>query len=252
MTTRARRAGPPATGTGMDTATLVGLWHRAVSAQPLPSHVLVLACAAAALIAVASRRVWPLSRTVVTVAHEGGHALVALLTGRRLAGVRVHANTAGVTWSAGRPTGPGIVLTTAAGYLAPPLLGLGAAALLATGHLAGALLLSLVLLAGLVFVIRNAYGLLVVLVVAGAVVVVLWRGSPVVQAAFGYAMAWFLLLGGVRPVLELNRSRRRGRSAGSDSDQLARLTGVPGGAWVLLFGVVAVGALAVSALWLVK
>jgi Peptidase M50B-like len=236
----------------MDTATLVGLWHRAVSAQPLPSHVLVLACALVALIAVASRRVWPLSRTVVTVAHEGGHALVALLTGRRLAGVRVHANTAGVTWSAGRPTGPGIVLTTAAGYLAPPLLGLGAAALLATGHLAGALLLSLVLLAGLVFVIRNAYGLLVVLVVAGAVVVVLWRGSPIVQAAFGYAMAWFLLLGGVRPVLELNRSRRRGRSAGSDSDQLARLTGVPGGAWVLLFGVVAVGALAVSALWLVK
>ena len=42
-----------------------------------------------------------------------------------------------MTWSAGPPTGPGIVLTTAAGYLAPPLLGLGAAALLATGHLAG-------------------------------------------------------------------------------------------------------------------
>jgi hypothetical protein len=65
-------------------------------------------------------------------------------------------------------------------------------------------------------------------------------------------MAWFLLFGGLRPVLELNRSRRRGRSEGSDADQLARLTGVPGGAWVLLFGLVALGALAVSALWLVK
>jgi hypothetical protein len=236
----------------MDTATLSSIWHRVITPQPLPPRALVLACGLAALLAVASRRIWPVARTVVTVAHEGGHALVALMTGRRLAGVRVHANTAGVTWSAGRPSGPGIVLTTAAGYLAPPLLGLGAAALLATGHLAGALMLSLVLLAGLVFVIRNAYGLLVVLVVAAAVVVVLWRGSPIVQAAFGYAMAWFLLLGGVRPVLELNRSRRRGRSAGSDSDQLARLTGVPGGAWVLLFGVVAVGALAVAALWLVR
>jgi hypothetical protein len=33
---------------------------------------------------------------------------------------------------------------------------------------------------------------------------------------------------------------------------LARLTGVPGGAWILLFGVVALGALAVSALWLIR
>jgi hypothetical protein len=236
----------------MDTATFGSIWHRAIAAQPLPPRTLVLACGLAALIAVASRRLWPVTRTVVTVAHEGGHALVALMAGRRLAGVRVHANTAGVTWSAGRPTGPGVVLTTAAGYLAPPLLGLGTAALLATGHLGGALMLSLVLLAGLLFVIRNAYGLLVVLVVAVAVALVLWRASPLIQGIFGYAMAWFLLFGGLRPVLELNRSRRRGRSAGSDADQLARLTGVPGGAWVLLFGLVALGALAVSALWLVK
>jgi hypothetical protein len=65
-------------------------------------------------------------------------------------------------------------------------------------------------------------------------------------------MAWFLLLGGVRPVLELNQSRRRGRARGSDADQLARLTRIPVGAWVFLFGLVAVGALAVSALWLVR
>jgi Peptidase M50B-like len=236
----------------MDTATFGSIWHRAVAAQPLPPRTLVLACGLASLIAVASRHAWPVTRTVVTVAHEGGHALVALLTGRRLAGVRVHANTAGVTWSAGRPAGPGIVLTTAAGYLAPPLLGLGTAALLATGHLGGALMLSLVLLAGLLFVTRNAYGLLVVVMVAAAVALVLWRASSLVEGIFGYAMAWFLLFGGLRPVLELNRSRRRGRSAGSDADQLARLTGVPGGAWVLLFGAAALGALAVSALWLVK
>ena len=70
----------------MDAATFVGLWHRAVAAQPMPPRALVLACAVAALIAVVSRRAWPVSRTVVTVAHEGGHALVALLTGPRLAG----------------------------------------------------------------------------------------------------------------------------------------------------------------------
>ena len=77
------------------------------------------------------------------------------------------------------------------------------------------------------------------------------RNKAFYQAAFGYAMAWFLLLGGVRPVLELQRSRRRRRGGQSDADQLARLTGVAAGAWVLLFAVVSLGALAVSGYWLV-
>ena len=184
---------------------------------------------------VGSRRMWPVTRTVVTIAHEGGHALVALAVGRRLEGVRVHRSTAGLTVSAGNASGPGIVATAAAGYLAPPLLGLATAALLASGHLVAALLLTLVLLACLVFLMRNAYGILAVFIVAAAVALVIWRGSAQVQAAFGYAMAWFLLLGGVRPVLELRRSRRRGRAARSDADQLARLTGLPAGAWIMLF-----------------
>ena len=77
-----------------------------------------------------------------------------------------------------------------------------------------------------------------------------WRGSTLLQAAFGYAMAWFLLLGGIRPVLELQRSRPRGRASRSDADQLAALTGVPGGVWVALFVLVALGALVISGFWL--
>src|ERR1019366_6878689 len=140
-----------------------GLWHHAFTAQPLPPRWLVLGSGALALAVVASSRVWPVARTVVTIVHEGGHALVALATGRRLAGVRLYRNTAGETFSAGRPDGPGIALTTAAGSPAPSLLGLGAAALLAIGHLTGMLLLSLVLLAGLTVAVRNAYGILAVL-----------------------------------------------------------------------------------------
>jgi Peptidase M50B-like len=226
------------------------LWHQAIAAEPLPSRVLVLLTCLAALVLVGSGRLWPLTRTVVTIAHEGGHALVALAVGRRLEGVRVHRSTSGLTVSAGNATGPGIVATAAAGYLAPPLLGLGAAALLATGHLVATLLLSLVLLLSLILMVRNAYGILAVLTVAAAVAFVVWRGSPLLQAAFGYAMAWFLLLGGIRPVLELQQSRRRSRRPRSDADQLARLTGVPAGAWVALFAIVALGALVISGLWL--
>jgi peptidase M50B-like protein len=242
--------------TGMDAATVHRLWHHAATylagTGHQPSRVLVLGTALVALAAVASSRVWPVSRTVVTIAHEGGHALMALLTGRRVDSVRVLRSTAGMTVSAGSPAGPGIVLTTAAGYLTPPLLGLGAAALLASGHLAGMLILSLVLLGALAIAVRNAYGLLAVIITAVAIAVVLWRASSLAESAFGYALTWFLLFGGVRPVLELQRTRRRRRGARTDADQLAGLTGVPAWLWVGLFGMVAVAALAVSALWLVR
>jgi Peptidase M50B-like len=228
------------------------LWHHALAVQPLPPRWLVLASGAAALAVVVSSQLWPVARNVVTIVHEGGHALAALATGRRLAGVRLYRSTAGETRSAGRADGPGIVATAAAGYPAPPLLGLGAAALLAIGHLTAMLLLSLVLLTGLAVAVRNAYGMLAVLVTAGAVGAVCLFATAQVQAGFGYAMTWFLLLGGVRPVIELAAQRRRGHARRSDADQLARLTPLPGGAWVTIFALIALAALALSARWLVR
>jgi hypothetical protein len=231
----------------MTAVTLGHWWHHlsvwaARQGQP-PSHVLVLGTGLLAAAAVASRRVWPLARTVVTIAHEGGHALAAVATGRRLHSVRVLHSSAGVTVSEGSPAGPGIILTAVAGYLAAPLLGLGAAALLAAGHLLSVLLLILAGLAGLAIAVRNAYGLLAVGLTAAAVVAVLWQGSALPEAVLGYAMTWFLLFGGVRPVLELRRGRRQRPGASNDADQLARLTGLPGGFWVGVFALIAVGAL---------
>lgn len=240
----------------MDAATLRHLWHHLASsvtaADHQPSRTLVLVTGLLAVAAVASRRVWPVTRTVVTMAHEGGHALVALLTGRRLAGVRLFHNSAGVTVSAGYSGGPAVVLTALAGYLAAPLLGLGAAALLATGHLLSVLLLCLAGLIGLAVAVRNPYGFLAVFVVGAVVVAVLWQGSVLIEAALGYTMAWFLLFGGARPVLELQRGRRRRPGGANDADQLARLTGAPGWLWVGVFGLVALGALALGAWWLVR
>ena len=197
----------------MTAVSLGPLWHHLAAwadrqGQP-PSHLLILGTGVLAAAVVASRRAWPVARTVVTIAHEGGHALAAVATGRRLHGVRVLHTSAGVTVTAGSPSGPGIILTALAGYLAAPLLGLGGAALLATGHLMAVLVLSLAGLAGLAFAIRNAYGLLAVVVAGAVIVAVLWQRSAVAAAALGYAMTWLLLFGGVRPVVELQRDRRR-------------------------------------------
>ena len=53
-----------------------------------------------------------------------------------------------------------------------------------------------------------------------------------------------------RPVLELQRERWRGRARNSDADVLARLTRVPGVAWVLVFLGVTGSTLALGASWL--
>jgi hypothetical protein len=52
-----------------------------------------------------------------------------------------------------------------------------------------------------------------------------------------------LLLAGARPVVELQQKRARQQARDSDADQLARLTNVPGLAWVTFFGIVALLAL---------
>jgi Peptidase M50B-like len=230
---------------------VVALWDRLASTQPAPPSWLVAASGIAALVIVANLSTWHLTRNVITIAHEGGHALVSLLTGRRLDGIRLHADTSGVTYSRGKRTGPGIVLTSAAGYVAPSLLGAGAAVLLASRHLTAMLWLTLVLLAATFLAIRNAFGVLAVGITAAAVVAVTIYTSATVQAVFGYTTAWFLLLGGVRPVFELGTDRRRSRGGTSDADHLASLTGLPGGLWVAFFGLVAMAALAlgVRLLW---
>jgi hypothetical protein len=219
------------------------LWDRLFGAQPDPPALLVLVTALIALAVVAFRPLWRVARNAITIAHEGGHALVALLTGRKLRGIRLEFDTSGLTLSAGHPTGPGMILMLLAGYIAPSLVGLAGAWILGGNRITLLLWLAVALLLLMLINIRNVFGALSVIVTGAIVVAVSWYASPQVQAAFAYAGVWFLLIGGVRPVGELQRLRSRGRMRDSDADQLARLTRVPAAFWVFLFGLVSVAVL---------
>lgn len=236
-------------------------WDRLTAAQAAPHAWVIAVSAAAALLVVASPRPWRLTRIAITIVHESGHAAASLLTGRKLEGIRLHRDTSGETISRGKRNGPGIIVTALAGYTTPPLLGVGAAALLAAHRVNLLLSLFLLLLAATLIMIRNWYGALAVLVTGGALATVSWVAQPTLRAALGYAAAWFLLFGGVRPVAELARTRsralrlppgrrlaagRRGQGM-SDADQLAWLTRLPAGLWVTLFALVAVGAVIAGA-----
>jgi hypothetical protein len=225
-------------------------WDRVTAVVPdLPPSVLLGTAAAAALL-VLSPTLWRLTRNAVTIAHEGAHGAVALAAGRRLSGIRLHSDTSGLTVSAGRPTGLGMVLTLAAGYTGPALFGLGAAALLAAGHAVALLWALLLLLALLLLQIRNWYGLWSVLVTGVVVFAATWWLPPSGQAGFAAACTWFLLLAAPKAVLELQGARRRRRAPDSDADQLARLTRVPAVVWVGVFLLVDLGALALGGWWL--
>src|SRR5919107_600202 len=225
-------------------------WTEVTTPVPDLERPLLLATALAALVLVAAPAVWRRTRHVVTIAHEGAHGLVAVVAGRRLSGIRLHSDTSGLTVSAGRPTGPGMVFTLLAGYTGPALFGLGAAALLASGYAVGLLWGLLALLALLLVQIRNWYGLWSVLVTGAVVFAATWWLPPDGQAAFAALATWFLLLAAPRAVLELQGSRRRRGSPNSDADQLARLTGLPALVWVGVFLLVDVGALVLGARWL--
>ncbi|MYW67423.1 M50 family peptidase [Streptomyces sp. SID8379] len=226
------------------------LWDRIFGTQSDPDEWVVIATGVVALAAIVPHNVWRLSRNAITIAHEGGHGLIALLMGRRLDGIRLHSDTSGLTVSRGKPHGIGMILTAAAGYTAPPLLGLGGAALLGAGHITLLLWVATALLVAMLVMIRNAYGVLTVVVTGGAFVLVSWLAGPQVQAAFAYAVVWFLLLGGVRPAFELQSKRRRGGAGDSDADQLSRLTHVPAGMWLFFFHAVSLCSLLGGGRWL--
>ncbi|MEU4237881.1 M50 family metallopeptidase [Actinoplanes sp. NPDC026619] len=222
------------------------LWDQLLGAQPDPPGLLVLLTALAGVLAVAFRPVWRVARNAVTIAHEGGHALMALLTGRRLRGIRLEFDTSGLTLSSGKPTGPGMMLTLLGGYIAPSLIGVLGAWLLGGNRITLLLWLAIVLLLLMLINIRNAFGVVSVLITGAIVFIVSWFASPEVQAVFAYAGVWFLLFGGVRPVFELQSLRRRGRMRESDADQLAHLTHVPALFWVGVFLIVNVAALVIG------
>jgi len=207
------------------------VWRRATAVQPPPAPVVVAIAAALAAALVLPRAVWPYTRMLVTITHEGAHGVAAFVTGRRLQGIRLHSDTSGLTVSSGRPSGPGMVTMLLAGYLGPAVVGLGAVGLLIAGYSLALLWLFVILLALLLLQIRNFFGFVLVVGCAIALILVSWYLPADMQSGLAYVLTWTLLFSAPKPVLELIGQRRLGRASHSDADQLARLTHVPAGLW---------------------
>ncbi|MGH8876054.1 MAG: M50 family metallopeptidase [Stackebrandtia sp.] len=225
---------------------LAELWEHLFSTAKPTDAWIVIATGVVAVVVVMVSGSWRLARNVVTIAHEGGHAMIAILTGRSLHGIRLHADTSGLTYTRGSRGGPSAILTLLAGYLTPAVIGLLSAWLIWMGNIVLLLWIMIVLLVAMAVFIRNLYGVFSIVVVGFAIFAIAWWANPEIQSTLAYAGAWFLLIGSVRPVWEVWRQRTRGQQRNSDPDQLAELTHVPATLWLILFALFNIGAMALG------
>lgn len=165
-----------------------------------------------------------------TVAHEAGHALVAGLTSGRVDAVRIDPDGGGVTHWTDR-TGAGVPVGLA-GYPAPSAVGLGALALLHADRVLGALMLMFAALVVMLALVRNPFGIGVVLAAGAILCLSVLYGSAAGQALVVGVLAWTLLIGSVRSALGLFPVRRGDRS---DAHALAAVTLIPATLWAGLF-----------------
>ncbi|MFI0487545.1 M50 family metallopeptidase [Actinomadura sp. 9N215] len=225
------------------------VWDRSLTSQPASPLWVVVVVGLVAALSVFVPWAWRVTEYVATLAHETGHGLVAMLVGQEISAVHLYSDRSGhVDW-VGKTTGPVAVASLAAGYTGPTLFGLGAAALLATHHTVALLWAILIFLCCLVVYVRTWFGLLVILAAAGLVFCISWLLPVQIQSAFGYFVAWFLLLAAPRDVFELWSHPPR---QALDVDQLADVTGLPRRLWVGLFSVITLSAVPVGGYWMLR
>ncbi|MFT8357879.1 M50 family metallopeptidase [Bifidobacterium aquikefiri] len=228
------------------------IWTASLTPVAAPDSRLFTLLLLCSILAIVISPVWSITRNAITIAHEGGHAVAALISGRKLNYIQLHSDTSGVTVSSGKSHGFGYALTCFAGYAAPSLIGILCAWITTTGYVTGALWILVVLLLLMLTRIRNGYGVLAVVASIIIVAGISWSAPAEFRSSAAYVLSWFMLMGGIRPLLELQAMRFRGEGQGSDADQISRTTHIPQLMWILIWVAWSVGFLWLGATWMTQ
>jgi len=192
----------------------------------------ILAVAAALSI---PRVTWQQFGLFTTLVHELGHAVAGLLTGRTVTGIRIRRNHSGEALSTGRGA-IGAVVSGIFGYPAPAIVGAAQLWSVFDGYTAIALFAGGIVLLLTLLVIRNLFGVLVVLASASVSAALWFFATPQQQSYALLVLGTALLVGSVRALVSVIRVHtRRGQLGSSDAYLLYRRTGVPSVVWLLLF-----------------
>jgi hypothetical protein len=222
---------------------IAGFSQAVVPAVPLTELVLVMATAIALSI---PRATWKYFGLVATVVHELGHAFGALTSGQRLGGIRLSLDHSGTTTSYSRGRFPA-VWSGFWGYPVPALVGAALVWAGFNGWGSAAMSLGVVILLAALLFIRNAVGLLIMMVAVLLACTLILYVPPAFNSHLVIVVGLALLVASVRDLGKLVHVhiKRRDRLATSDAYLLYRATSIPSGVWIMLFSGL------VAAAWLV-
>jgi hypothetical protein len=210
--------------------------------MPGQASTMVLGTLGLAFLAVVVEPLWRWTAALSTVVHEGGHAVIALLTGHWVDKIRITSHVTGETNWSGQRTALSTVPILAAGYTAPPAVGLVLARAIERGWSPlNTLLTGIVVMVALLVFMRNLLGAVVVVVIGGILAIFIYLAGPLSQKGAVIAVSWFLLFAGLRSAAGLFAVRRSNKE--NDADFLRAQTHVPADLWVLTFVAFAVFAL---------
>lgn len=220
----------------IDRVTTITRWlYERWAIADLPPLWMIAVFSVAMLALVLFRPTWQKARHGATIIHEMGHVAMGWLWGRRVQGISLHSDTSGLTITAGKERGLGVLMTYLAGYPAPALVGLALVWASVSGYSGVALTLVMGLLLLAFWLIRNLFGFLVLgiaLLGAGAV---FWDANPPVVTGFTLAAGIFLLLAGTQTCFDLRQTHQHGKGGESDAEMASQHSLLPASAWVYIF-----------------
>jgi len=240
---------------------LSDFWYSATTASSSPEIWLVTLMAIIWSSLVFYSKGWRILRFAITLVHEAGHALAALCTGKRVSAINLRFDTSGETWSSEEKSFfrkfSGIsrlsnIITAFNGYVAASIYGLFGVVLINLGYPIFFIIVSFIASILILIKIRNFFGFIIMLATL-AIMIVLSYYLFFVLEFVALAIAIFLLIGGVKPILELWQTLNHKEDENkSDAERLQELTFIPIRIWIILFLTVSIAALLLSGMLLTE
>ena len=190
-------------------------------------------------LAVTVSPLWRFVKFFETVFHEFGHAFVGIFLGQKLHGFKLRLNTSGETVTMSSGYGLRAICTQLAGYPAPVILGVLTLYYGYQGYGVSTVWFYVITSAMMAFFIRNLFGFIPLVIVAGISGLALWADTYGIQGSFIFTVlvGTMLVASGLRSFIDLFKYLPEG----SDVWMLKDRTYIGQRFWVVIMFISALG-----------
>jgi hypothetical protein len=176
---------------------------------------------------------WFITKFLLVLAHEGGHALMGVALLNRVDGIRLNSGGGGGTGFKPAPIWLFAIPIAIAGYVGPSVFGLGASWLLLHGEPAMVIWGSMVFLVLMLIAVRGLVGWVVVPALLVVLFQIATKADPRMLTLSAYVWTWFLLIGAVQRMIVYVGAKTY-LAPKTDTARLQGMTLVPSEIWSVL------------------